>query len=226
MADGQPQPQATNRRCRAGFRVWAVVLGMAIVAGCSSPRIAAPSAEPDPSAPEFVAVPDDPADDPQLAAVALPPDRPGTPVSTTIESKIPELQRLRTLTRAVEAKVGPDVKALLVEVGTSTSVYVPVTDGVDQWRIGSHGEIASRPLQGAETDRFTGSPFALAELPLDAPVRVAVGLARRVPGATATSIELSDVDRRGLAWRFGLTRGGQSLTVVAAAGGSVLGVER
>lgn len=117
MADGQPQPQATNRRCRAGFRVWALVLGMAIVAGCSSPRIAAPSAEPDPSAPEFVAVPDDPADDPQLQAVALPPDRPGTPASTTIESKVPDLQRLKTLTRSVKAELGPGVKALLVEVG-------------------------------------------------------------------------------------------------------------
>lgn len=197
-----------------------------MVAGCSSPRIDAPSAESDPSAPEFVTPPDDPADDPQLAAVALPEDRAGTEASATIEATGAEFKRLELLTRALEAELRPDADVLLVELGAFTSVFVRVDGEVDQWQFGPGGALASTPLQGTATDRFTGEAFALADMTIAMPARVAVGLARRVPGASVRSIALSDAaGPPGLVWRFSLTRGGESVVVVATTDGAVLNVE-
>lgn len=209
--------------------VAAAGLALVLLGGCAADRIAAPNARLDPGRPTFVIPGDDPAEDPQLAAVELPKDRPGAASPHTIETLAEDLEKLPAVVEALKARLGDDARSVQVDVSSIIDVYVPAEGGVDHWST-LLDELRSTPLQGSAAEQFDGEPFALADIDVDPAVRVAVGIARRVPGAGVDQVSLSTSDDpltnggHGLAWRFTVTRGGRSLVVVADVHGEVLEV--
>lgn len=224
-------PAARDRLALVGL---VVIVGLG--AGCGTTRVDPPVPTVPDDAPQVVAPPDDPADDPQLAAVRLPEDAPGvtTPEETAgIDHRIDDvarLERLPVLVGLVGAEIGPDAEVCAVVAGTRTAVMVPTGDTVVEYRLGSEDGrdtlVLAQGLVSTPCDR----PFVLdgpdgPDGPdYAAPARLLVGALAQVPGARLSDVTLADDGPWGLVWRVRVMRGGASQSVVAVPSGAVLAV--
>jgi hypothetical protein len=221
-------PAARDRLARVGL---VVLVGLG--AACSTTRVDSPIPTVPDDAPQVVAPPDDPADDPQLAAVSLPEDAPGvtTPdAAAGIDVRIDDvarLERLPVLVGLVGAEIGPDAEVCALVAGTRAAVKVPRGDTVVEYRLGSEDGRDTLVLAQALASTPCDRPFVLdgPDGPDYAvPGRLLVGALERVPGARLSDVTLADDGEWGLVWRVRVTRGGASQSIVAVPSGAVLAV--
>lgn len=223
MVVGGPGPRRVRLAGICGLLV-------VVVAGCGGPRIDAPSAQRAGATPDVVVAPDDPADDPQLAALDLGNDQgehqpAGADAATATAEGIARLERLPALVGGLHAQLGDDVEVCSVEVSYGmTSAQVPLDGDLwEQWRLGLDDDRLFRTPQ--QVPLACPATFPLDGVDLAVPVRLAEGIARRLPGARLGTVRLSrEPDDWGTVWRIEVSRGGESATVVADPEGAVLAV--